>query len=248
MPAWHAPSRSRRERRLGAVANSGAGESSGAASGSLSRRRVPRRQVVVPDANPAAPAHHPVPRGAWPPAPLGSVTTASRKTVISQEPGGPGGIGGAPAALVGNRAERSVARPLAAATRSRVIDGAPPAAPVRAAAPAGGPGRRAVVPTAPQRGDRARLPHQVCSRSHTESSQRQLLMAAGGWRSEHDDYVQVLIITLQRLRACHSWGKWTPSWRRTSSMASMIRRVVAGGCSGDSVAPAFRQRAASAAS
>jgi hypothetical protein len=69
-----------------------------------------------------------------------------------------GGLGGAPAALVGHPGERSVARPTAASMRS--VSGRRSTA--RGAGTgrnaADGPGRRAIVPTAPQRGDRARLP------------------------------------------------------------------------------------------
>jgi hypothetical protein len=69
-----------------------------------------------------------------------------------------GGIGGAPAALVGHPGERSVARPLAASMRSVSGRRSTARGAGKGRNAADGPGRRAIVPTAPQRGDRARLP------------------------------------------------------------------------------------------
>jgi hypothetical protein len=122
------------------------------------------------------------------------------ETVIESGTGRVWWIGGAHTALVGIPAERSLARPLAASTRS--VGGrrstARGAGTCRSAAD--GPGRRAIVPTAPQRGDRARLPHQVCSRSGTECSGRYSLMAVVvGWRSVGDMQVHAMPDRADRL-------------------------------------------------
>ena len=83
------------------------------------------------------------------------------------------------------QASGSVARPLAASTQS--VSGRRSTA--RGAGEgrnaADGPGRRAIVPTAPQRGDRARLPYQVCSRFGAESSRRSTILGGNGITLEY---------------------------------------------------------------
>ena len=113
-------------------------------------------------ANPAAPTPHRVPRGAWPPARWGASRKASRSSMIES---------GARRVRWDWRRARCVGRSLPSgesttACRQHAVGGgrrstARGAGTGRSAAD--GPGRRAIVPTAPQRGDRARLPPFKCA-------------------------------------------------------------------------------------
>lgn len=92
------------------------------------------------------------------------------------------GIGGVRAALVGNPDERSVARPLAASMRS-VSGRRSTARGARTGRSAADRREGAIVPTAPQRGDRARLPlSSVQQAGCGKESALYLLSAVGGWR------------------------------------------------------------------